>query len=306
MRRTQRSQRGSVLLLAVWLLFLLSGIALGIAATVGTDTHLTRNLIEEAQAKHAAQAAIYRAILALLDDRTAAAGETPPRDFEIAGVRVSVRVTDECARIDLNTGWGLLVRGLTGWAAGKDGTRDVGPALLDWRDPDARRRPGGAEDSDYAAAGYPYGARDGVLDSVEELHLLHGMTPDIYARLAPLVTVDCLNAGIDPLVASPGALAAVPGIERGALLRFLATRDRLSADAAERAAGALGAASRYLEISPRTAFGITATATHPSGARATWRAVAWLTGNARQPFVLRRWQPVADLGEPGPSRPKTR
>lgn len=297
--KTKRSQRGSVLLLAVWLLFLLSGIALGVAATVGTDTHLTRNLIEEAQAKHAAQAAIYRIVLALLDRRSAETDAEPPRrSFDIAGSHVETSVEDECGKIDLNTGWGLLVRGLTGWAAGKDAALDVGQKLLDWRDPDRSRRPGGAEDRDYESAGYPYGARDGVLDSVGELRLVRGVTPEIYRRLAPYVTVNCLNAGVDPLVASKTVLAAVPGLDRGALLRFLDDRNRLPVEAAEAAAQSLGAGSRYLEISPRTAFAITATATHGSGARITWRAVVWITGNAARPFVFRTWQAVPDLAGP--------
>lgn len=296
MKQTRQSHKGSVLLLAVWLLFLLSGIALGVAATVGTDTHLTRNLIEEAQAKHAAQAAIHRVVLLLLKGQRSGEPEKPPGAFDIGGAHVEVSVNDECAKIDLNTGWGLLVRGLTGWASGKDRSRDVGPALLDWRDPDHRRRPGGAEDFDYKTARSPYGARDGVLESTDELYLLRGMTPEIHDRLAPYVTVDCLNAGVDPMVASQTVLAAVPGIDRGALLQFLANRNRLPIDEAEAAAQALGAGSRYLEISPRTAFEITATATHGSGARVAWRAVVWITGNAARPFVFRSWRPVPDLG----------
>jgi len=297
MKRTKRSQRGSVLLLAIWLLFLLSGIALGVAATVSTDTHLTRNLIDQAQARYAAQAAIRRVVLGLLENRNSEPSEKPQRVFDIGGTRVTVSVTDQCAKIDLNTGWGLLVRGLTGWAAGKDLTLDVGQKLLDWRDPDGRRRPGGAEDIDYESAKFPYGARDGVFDTIDELRLVRGMTPEIYRRLAPYVTVDCLNAGIDPLVAARTVLAAVPGIDLSALLRFLETRDELSVEAAEAQARSLGAGSRYLEISPRTAFGITATATHPTGARVTWRAVVWITGNATRPYIFRTWRPVPDLNQ---------
>ncbi len=298
MKQTRRSESGSVLLLAVWMLFLLSGIALGVAATVSTDTHLTRNLIDEAKARHAAQAAIHRVVLSLLDRRNSEPSDRPPRAFDIGGARVEVSVNDECAKIDLNTGWGLLVRGLTGWASGKDRSLDIGQKLLDWRDPDGHRRPGGAEDTDYASAKLSYGARDGVFDTVDELRLVRGITPEIYRRLAPYVTVDCLNAGVDPMVASQTVLAAVPGIDRGALLQFLANRDRASIEAAEAAAGALGKGSRYLEISPRTAFGITATATHPSGARGTWRAVVWITGNAARPFIFRTWRPVYDLDGP--------
>lgn len=292
------SQRGSVLLIAVWLLFLLSGIALGVVATVGTDTHLTRNLIEEAQARHAAQAAINRIVLMLLRGRDSAEQDRPRHAFDIAGHRVEAEVTDECGKVDLNTGWGLLVRGLTSWAAGKDRTLDVGQALLDWRDPDRRRRPGGAEDDDYARAGFVYGARDGVFESVDELRLLRGMTPEIFGRLEPHVTVDCLNAGVDPLVASQTVLAAAPGIDRGALLQFLATRNRLSIEAAEAEARSLGGSSPYFQISPRTAFRIAATASHPSGARVTWQAVVWITGNAARPFVFRTWRAVPDLGAP--------
>ena len=47
----------------------------------------------------------------------------------------------------------------------------------------------GFTDDEYEAAGRNYGAKDGPFDSVEELLQLLGMTPALYQRLAPALTV---------------------------------------------------------------------------------------------------------------------
>ena len=88
---------------------------------------------------------------------------------------------DEAGRIDLNSAHDILLRALLEKAA--EPGEDVGyllNAILDWRDPDSQRRNPGAEDSDYAHAGY--GAKDAPFNSIEELRLVAGMTDDIFTR----------------------------------------------------------------------------------------------------------------------------
>ena len=101
----------------------------------------------------------------------------------------------------------LLVLGVA-----EDEAAALADRILDWRDPDDLAGLNGAEDPDYAAAGLPYGAKDGPFSSVEELRQVLGVTPDLYARLAPELTVDSGAQQIDQQFASAAVLAAVQGV----------------------------------------------------------------------------------------------
>ncbi|MBR9813250.1 type II secretion system minor pseudopilin GspK [bacterium] len=62
-------------------------------------------------------------------------------------------------------------------------------AILDWIDADAETRfPGGAEDGIYLSKSPAYRAANREFVSVTELRLVEGITPKLYAQLAPLVT----------------------------------------------------------------------------------------------------------------------
>ncbi|MEX2142843.1 MAG: hypothetical protein WD894_26540 [Pirellulales bacterium] len=98
---------------------------------------------------------------------------------DLAGVRYGVE--DESARINLNTilmadsaqsnGGRTLLMGLPGM------TEDVADAILDWIDTDDESREFGAELSYYSGLGYS--CKNGPLDTIEELLLVRGVTPDL-------------------------------------------------------------------------------------------------------------------------------
>jgi len=61
---------------------------------------------------------------------------------------------------------------------------DIADALVDWVDPDDIRFPYGAETSSYYFnLSPPYTAKNGAMDSVDELLLVKGITPEIYYGL---------------------------------------------------------------------------------------------------------------------------
>src|SRR3546814_4971767 len=68
---------------------------------------------------------------------------------------------------------------------------------------------GGAEDPAYASAGLAWGAKDAQFDTVAEVEQVLGMTPAIYARVAPLLTVYSGQARPDPNFASGQFLQAL-------------------------------------------------------------------------------------------------
>ncbi len=58
-------------------------------------------------------------------------------------------------------------------------TEEIADAILDWLDADDEVRPNGAETEYYSSLARPYAAKNGPLDSVEELLLVKGVTPEL-------------------------------------------------------------------------------------------------------------------------------
>ncbi len=65
----------------------------------------------------------------------------------------------------------------------------VADAVLDWLDNDESSRVGGAESSYYLSLPYPYKCKNDLLDTVDELRLVRGVTPEVFEKLRPYVTV---------------------------------------------------------------------------------------------------------------------
>ena len=288
-----RAERGVAVLIVLWLMVLLAGVVAASGLTARSETRATQNMMVEAQARQAAQAAIVVAALGLFDPQPSFDAHAGRRlVIDVAETTVDITVREECGKIDLNTGWAALIVGLF-TAAGPHGEgARAAQAVLDWRDPDQRPRPGGAEDPDYRAAGLPYGARDGMFESIEELWQVKGVTPALVAKVAPDLTIDCLNAGVDPLAASPAVLAAVPNLAASSLAPFVAAReDYLSGRSPT--PPILAGGDPYLEPSAGTAFSIVAEVKRPI--RLRWEAVVVLSGDAQRPLQVRAWRrPLSD------------
>lgn len=121
--------------------------------------------------------------------------QVPP--FELGDGVVRVFVEDEERKINLN----LLVlpngnaadeqrlavfrRFLT--RLGIDAA--LADAFVDWLDRDESPRVGGAESSYYSALPSPYKSKNDLFDTVEEIRLVRGVTPEIFAKILPFVTI---------------------------------------------------------------------------------------------------------------------
>src|SRR5207247_2554528 len=58
-------------------------------------------------------------------------------------------------------------------------TPDIAAAIVDWVDADTQPRQGGAENEYYSGLTPPYRTRNGPLDSIDELLLVRGVTPQL-------------------------------------------------------------------------------------------------------------------------------
>jgi hypothetical protein len=104
---------------------------------------------------------------------------------------VNVAAVGEGSKIDINAASDDLIEGLAGAAVAAEGRSPadglaVAHAIMDWRDANQDRRLAGAESDDY---GDPGGPRDGPFAFLAELRSVRGVDRELFARLAPAVTV---------------------------------------------------------------------------------------------------------------------
>jgi type II secretory pathway component PulK len=91
-------------------------------------------------------------------------------------------VSDEGAKINLNA---LMKLDSSGTVAHNmlmtlpNMTEDIANSILDWIDADDEARPNGAESDYYSSLTPPYACKNGPLDSIEELLLVKGVTPQL-------------------------------------------------------------------------------------------------------------------------------
>jgi general secretion pathway protein K len=124
---------------------------------------------------------------------------------------VAVEITDESAKIDINTASDPLLRGLLvpGCAEGRGADRLL-DAILDWRDPDALKRPNGAEEADYRAASLTYRPANSTFQADRGAATRARHASRYLPRLAPSLTVFSRQTGVNPQFASRDVLLAIP------------------------------------------------------------------------------------------------
>lgn len=227
-----KTQRGIALVLVLWMVVLLAVIAGALGTTSRSGVAMITNLRQEHQARALVEAGLRFMMLQLAwrnlpveDNPWPADGRLHPWDF--AGQRIWIGAQPENARLGLNVvdekQLGRLLQALGLPDEQAEALRD---AILDWRDADDGRRPQGAEDEDYRAAGRPLGARDGPFPAVEELRQVLGMNDAIYARLAPMLTLYNGQRTVNPAFAPRELLLSAPGMDETLVDQYLAARDQ--------------------------------------------------------------------------------
>lgn len=205
-----RAERGYAMIAAVAAVAFFGYLALaaisgGRSAVVGAGAGLAR-----ARLAADADAGVALAIhdLGLVDPARRWSLTDPPRQVAFQGATLTIAIEDENGKIPLNFVQASDLRRLFE-LGGADPRKvdDLVAALLDLRG-DVRSAglgpAGGSPRIDARIA-----AQRGPLSSVEELELLPGMTPALYARIAPAVTVHAATLAFDPRTASPLALGVM-------------------------------------------------------------------------------------------------
>ena len=142
--------------------------------------------------------------------------DSPTRqDLRIDPGRVSYRLTDESARLNLNRATrDVLDRLLQGAGVEKTDRDVIIDSIQDWRDPNEEHRLNGAESDYYLALPVPYRSKNADFDSVDELLQVRGVTRELlYGRggtpgLTEYLTVFG-TGGVNVNTASPVVLQAL-------------------------------------------------------------------------------------------------
>ncbi len=285
-----RAERGWALVSVLWTVTMLALMAAATQALTVTSYVSERHAMADARAAAGLDAAVTRAVLGIADTR-------PERRWRVDGTvntfffdRLSIRVAaqDEAGRIDLNAASGAALRALLlGMGLPLDAADRLTGNILQWRSTTGLQTPNAASDDDYRAAGLAYQPRHAPFQTVDELKLVLGMTPALFARLRPALTIYSRRAILDTSVATPQALLAVYPGDPAKIAQILRARAG-DANASLQLGFAPGAvaspgvpAGRTFSIAAETAIG-----------RRIFRrtAVVELTGDSRRPYFVLAWR----------------
>jgi type II secretory pathway component PulK len=175
--------RGTILIVTIWIITLLAGMALVFAHTMRVETLANGNRIYQVQSRELANGSIAyaQALAAKTIDTELAASPQNIGDDIILLIKyddeqhdhVTFGINDEAAKVNLNTATLEMLIKLPGM------TEELAAALIDWRDGDSDVTTNGAEDEYYLMLDEPYTAKNGPIESIDELLLVKGFTRQI-------------------------------------------------------------------------------------------------------------------------------
>ncbi len=195
------SSRGVALIMVLWVIAILSVVALEFCFSMRTEVNIAQNFKEETQRYAMAQGGIERAIAELIYRnsarmqqlrKTQKPEEVPPEQREwVTDGRpyvlpfdqgtCEVRAMGEAGKININTVSDPTLRKIINQFGLEGEAKDiVVDSILDWRTPGELHRLNGAKSDYYQSLKEPYDCKNGNLDSIEELLLVRGVTSELY------------------------------------------------------------------------------------------------------------------------------
>ena len=301
--RTLQPQAGIALIAVLWLTVLLTVIASGFAFSMRGEALAARNALSSAQARAAADGAIDRTAFELQRPRNLAdvwLADGQPQTWQEGVIAITSVAVDESAKIDINTAADVLFKGLLQNVGGLDASaaERLQDAIADWRDADDLRRPNGAEEPEYRAAGLKYRPSNAPFDTVGELQRVLGMTPALFARIADSLTVYSRQPGINSATAGRDVLLALPNSTPEMVDAYLARRAEARANKLPLPPfpGAQGFGSGAIPV-----WRIRAQAVMPDGVTFVRDAVLRPSLDPRRPMIALLWQEGVRVAAPNPA-----
>lgn len=234
-------QRGLALITALWAIALLTIMAASFSLSLQRDTNLVKFNEDRAKGAALADAAVHYAMLKVNSAQSRPASNPAnlglstgasesrwrtdgfPCPVQLPTGNAIVRIFDETGKVNLNAlanpnGLPVLRAVLMQVFDGdQDRADNFADAIIDWVDADQLTRPNGAEASDYESANKGYVPPDREFQAMEELLMVmvdkttgETLSPKIFQKLEPMLTIYSGSPMVNPSKASRAALATIP------------------------------------------------------------------------------------------------
>ncbi len=242
--RRNRREDGAALLLTLLVVSLLTTMILEFDFATRNDLRAAAQFRDATQAYFLADAGVSAAEALLKNDTENSDAydgldeiwATPVTNYPVGAGSVDLSITDESGKINVNglvTSAGNMTTGRFDRIAQMKRlfeALEVDPnlvdAVVDWIDTDPSTMPYGAESGYYESLPRPYACKDAPMAELEELHLVKGITDEIYAKISPYLTVSSkspyyININTAP---APVLRSLDDGIDLGAANRIIENR----------------------------------------------------------------------------------
>jgi general secretion pathway protein K len=294
------SQHGFIIVAVLWILIALSSLAMIFSMYLSASAHALAvgDAALKAEALVSAGVELTAYQLTLTGDDT-----RPPRGtfrFRMNDADVAVTFTSESARIDLNLAPKELLAGLfAALGAGKGTAMEDAERIVGWR---TRPVPNAVNDEAalYAAAGLRYLPRQALFVHADELALVVGLPPALVERALPYVTVFNGSSDVDPAIAAPEVVAALPKKDKDKSADIFGDRP---APPSNPPAGDGATTRPGVQTAPKsTCYRIDATISFSNGRRTSSEVVIAI-GDKSEPYRVLSWQDDVEPRRP-PVRPR--
>jgi general secretion pathway protein K len=202
--RGERRAEGFALILVVWFLVLVGAIGAYLVANGRAESAIAHNIRAAASAEALADAGIARALANQTDAELANRWKLDgaPHLLALPSGQIEIRLADETRKINPNLAPDTLLAALFE-VSGLDhsAARRLGAAVADWVSAQTPAQDDAAKPDPYRAAGRSYSAPHAPIESLDELGLVLGMTPEILTSVRPYLTIHAEAAAPDAKIA---------------------------------------------------------------------------------------------------------
>jgi general secretion pathway protein K len=299
----RRKERGLALLVVLWGVTAAALLVMAFNVIVRSGAIFVTAEIELTQAEALADAGLEIAAAHLIDEDAARRwrADGKPRHIDLGDAVLTITIDDPNGLVDVNKASEELLLALLTWATGTaDAAKPMLDSLLRLRGdtPASETKPLGDARTDSPIAAGPASpppqgpAKLGILD-VTQLRRMEGMTPALYRRIAPYVTVYGRDGRISPFHAPRAVLAALPGLTEADVDRFLA-QERADGDRTNGPPESLAKASAFLSRETGPAYIVSVAVAKPGRPPLPGRQFVIATGlDTAAPYRLLTTTPLA-------------
>lgn len=307
-------EEGTVLLLVILILTLISVLVLSWAQEWRTELKLASNFGEAHKCQRLAEAGIYYALGKLVTAKTAEMrgmdaaapqaqgdpgalwqGDQQPHVLELPDGMVEVRIGDEGGKIRLNqASEPLLYNFFTVLGLPEPQVRTMVDSIQDWITKGNYPRLYGAKSAYYLSLDPPYVAKNGKFETVEELAWVRGFEASpLIPQLSRWLTVYPVEGGIN-LNTAPLEVLLAMGFARDAALNILSARQTMPLQNFQGIAQGAGnpVLGQGAQMSFRSSSFFTIISTgmvKKNSGRQTIRATVRVNPNQRAPWAIISW-----------------